>query len=366
MNHFDYTTTKEKFKHLRYSDLRLIESDYNIHMALPVKNRPPRMVFLKKLAQTIGTSLSNLYRILDLGMVDNLRSNLTVKRVFSADAIPLARTPEFSNSSKIHKAKPFLDLVVSEYSRTKGLHSFDEIIHDLKIHHPEKIEGMTLVCTKTAYNYVNSGFLEVKRIDLPLAVKRKAKKEKREAKRHKGTSIDERPIEANLRTEFGHWEGDLVLGGLTKEHGALLTLVERKTRFTLSARLENRSASAVLEAINRLDGRFGDSFPFLFKSITFDNGNEFSCHEAIEKRPGSDFLRTKVYFAHPYCSWERGSNENCNRLFRYFIKKGENILHYSARTIQFVTDIINTKVRRMFGYQSADTLFMKEMAMIGF
>ena len=363
MNQLDYTTNKAKYEHFNIEDLKKIQSDYNAYLRTSKKNRLPKTLFMEMLASMVHTCRSNLYRVIKSGLVIVMNYDLTPRIEFSMDAIINRQRTDFSNSLKIHKTFPFIELVISEF-RKNPLSSIDEIIHDLKLNHPEKIVGMTTICTKTFYNYIHSGWIDLKPIDLPMMVKRKKKPVKRPKTSPKGTSIDERPQAVELREEFGHWEGDLIVGGNTKGNGALLTLVERKTRFTLSFQIKSRSSKQVYMAINKLEKQYGPYFSLIFKSITFDNGSEFSRYKDIEKKPNTSFQRTKVFFAHPYSAWERGTNENCNRLYRYFIKKGVNILQYTKSYILKVTKLINNKIRKVLGYQSAISLFTKELSYI--
>jgi len=178
-------------------------------------------------------------------------------------------------------------------------------------------------------------------MDLVLKLRRKTKPSKSKGnKKVLGTSIEERPESIDTREEFGHWEIDTVLGHKSKDQ-ALLTLVERKTRMTIVERIPGKNALAVREA---LEGIFQE-YPNVqqtFKSITADNGSEFSELSAQGKEMGID-----VYFAHPYAYWERGTNERHNGLLRRFIKKGQQIHAYSDQRIAEVANWMNTFPRKI-------------------
>ena len=122
------------------------------------------------------------------------------------------------------------------------------------------------------------------------------------------TSIDERQQVVSERSRLGDWEGDTIIGKGKK--GAIVTLVDRKSRFLRMGLVGQRTKEAVTEMIISL------LFDFLVHIITFDNGKEFASHEEIAKALGA-----KIYFAHPYSSWERGTNENTNGLIRQYIPK---------------------------------------------
>jgi IS30 family transposase len=123
--------------------------------------------------------------------------------------------------------------------------------------------------------------------------------------------IEERPAVVDRRVRVGDWEGDTVIGKWRRS--ALLTLVERKTLYTRIVRLKSRSATELADKLTGAMRRFKDRV----KTLTFDNGKEFAAHRLIASR-----LSTRVYFAHPYRSWERGTNENTNGLIRQYFPKG--------------------------------------------
>ena len=361
MNIVNYTTKKEKFKHLKYQDLRYIEREYNHFIKSEKKNKTN---FMKKLATSVNTCLSNLYKIIEAGMVELLNPDFTTRKEFSADVAYQIRETVVPNNTKIIKAKDFIDLVINRFKKRYNIESIETIVNDLLINHQEEIKDMTTVSVKTIYNYINDNKLEIKRMDLPIAVKRKKRVEKKEYLKTKGTSIDERPVHINERLEFGHWEGDTVVGS-KKGNEVLLTLVERKTRQTIIIKLKNRKSKTVLMAINKLEKEYGtEKFKAVFKSITFDNGVEFSRFKDIEKKYKCKEFRTKVYFAHPYCSWERGTNERHNRIIRKFIPKGKPIENYTIKFINFMTNVINNSSKKVLGYKSSQILFDQELALI--
>lgn len=363
MNKHNYNTKKEKFEHLNYNDLRFIEREFNNF--IKTKNKTiSKTEFMKRLACSVNTCLSNLYKVIKSGMVELLNMDYTTRKEFSADVAFKVRKMVVPNNTKILKAKNFIDLVISRFQKKYNIESIETIVNDLLINHRNEIKGMDIVCVKTIYNYINDNKLEIKRIDLPIAVKRKKRVEKKEYLKTKGTSIDERPEYINDRQEFGHWEGDTVIGN-KKDDEVLLTLVERKTRETIIIKLKNKKSKTVFMAINKLEKHFGEEkFKKIFKSITFDNGNEFARFKDIEKKYNSKEPRTKVYFAHPYCSWERGTNERHNRIIRKFIPKGKAIKEYSNNFINFITNVINNSSKKVLGYTSSQSLFNQELAKI--
>lgn len=368
MNNIYSITTKEKNKHLSFESIDYIINKIKEHDILNKNKRrnTGRTKLIKDLAIETGTTTSNIYTIISDATITVVDTHLIPHKELSAVVAfnKRTKTRKCSNISKVHKAKDFINIIVNEV-KSNELSSIDETINYLKLHDKEKIKGMETVCTKTIYNYIHSGKISLKPIDLPRMVSRKNKKDKDKTyipKRQKGTSIDERPFEMNDRSEFGHWEGDLVTGPRDGKRGAYLTLLERKTRFYYMIPIKSKSAKNVYMKINQLHKFYGDSFSDIFKSITFDNGSEFSRYLDIEVKPGTKKQRTKIFFAHPYRSCERGSNENCNGLIRRFIKKGTDINQISKEVTKDINTKINQKKRKINNYLPSETLFLNELA----
>lgn len=154
-------------------------------------------------------------------------------------------------------------------------------------------------------------------------------------------SIDHRPAVVETNTEMGHWEADTVIG---KGHdGVLLTLVERCTKLVLIVKLKSKNARSLAQAAVKAFRRI--ELPV--KTITFDNGLEFACHEHIAWQ-----LKAVTYFAHPYHSWERGLSENTNGLIRQYIPKSCPISIVRASDVSWIEDQLNQRPRKTLGYQS--------------
>lgn len=218
-----------------------------------------------------------------------------------------------------------------------------------------------IVCTKTLYNYVNKGLIvPILAIELPLLIRRKRIKKRvvHERKRIYGRSILERPDSVKERFEFGHWECDLVIGNRSDDN-VLLTMVERKTRKSKIYRLPSKSSSYVMSVFYALKDKFGKNFNKVFKSITTDNGSEFSQLYQLEELEG-----TYVYYARPYCSGDKGTNENQNGLFRRFIKKHTSIRSYTDSKLAEVENWANQLPRRILSYRTAQESFDDELSNI--
>lgn len=207
--------------------------------------------------------------------------------------------------------------------------------------------------TKTLYNWIDEGKLLVINMDLAMKLRRSTKE--RKSRKHKkilGTSIEERPESIETREAFGHWEIDTVLGHKSNDD-ALLTLVERKTRNKIIRRIPSKTSPAVTDALQDVFAGYAE-VQDVFKSITADNGSEFSELSDQGKELGID-----VYFAHPYASWERGSNERHNGLIRKFIKKGQPIHTYTDELIKDVAKWMNSLPRKILNYQTPGEAFAK-------
>lgn len=159
--------------------------------------------------------------------------------------------------------------------------------------------------------------------------------------------IDERPAVVDRRSRIGDWEGDTIMGKGRKS--ALLTLVERKTLYTVIARLTGKRADLLAEVAVASMKALGAKV----ETITFDNGLEFAEHETIAGGLGAD-----IYFAHPYASWERGINENTNGLIRQYFPKGTDFNDISDEQVKAVMDRLNNRPRKTRGYRSPNELLM--------
>lgn len=357
---------KSKFKHLSFDQISFILSQVSRFDAScnGKKRNTGKTDFITDLALSVGTSVSNIYSLIKDASITVRDTNLKEHCILSADAAFNKRSKKHvpSNNSKASRAKEFLDIVVSTIKDNK-LASIDETINYLKLHDPDQTNGMCTVCTKTFYTYVHMGLVDIKPIDLPRMVRLKRKKNYKEyiPKRQKGTSIELRPEHVETREEFGHWEGDLVTGPRDGKNGAYLTLLERKTRFYYMIPIKTKSSKNVYMIINKLNTFYGDAFSTIFKSITFDNGNEFARWIDIEQKPGCKEKRTSVFFGRPYHSCDRASNENCNGLIRYYVPKGTDINTIPKNKSIDINNKINQKKRKILGYLSAESLFLDEL-----
>ena len=153
--------------------------------------------------------------------------------------------------------------------------------------------------------------------------------------------ISERPAEVGTRERAGHREADTVMGAGSRD--CVLTLVERKTGLVLIGKLTDRTAGSPSRRAVSLMRRHAEAFA----TVTADNGTEFHGYESIERRTGVRF-----YFARPYHSWERGSNENANGLLRQYLPKGVSMEVLSQRQCNAIARKLNTRPRKRLGFRT--------------
>lgn len=340
----DNSTTKpKKYTHLSEKDR------YTIELLLESKKS------VKEIASVVGRNPSTLHREIKRGMIKRIHYDLTQVKKYRANvahADYLKRCRNRERSLKIGK-----DRRLEEYIRlkiTRDRFSPDAIIGQIKA---KGLKFESVICTKTLYNYIDAGiFAGISSKNL--WEKSKSKKRSYKAvvrvtiRNRRSRSIEERPSQANDRSEYGHWEGDSLKSARLARAG-LLTLTERKTRQEIILKVPNATHEAVQKAFDELERKLGDQFKIQFKSITFDNGNEFLNWQALEASIlKSGEQRTTIYFAHAYSSWERGTNENHNRMIRRFIPKGYDIGGFTNKEIKIIEDWMNNYPRRILGYNT--------------
>ena len=176
--------------------------------------------------------------------------------------------------------------------------------------------------------------------------KRYASRQQRRGTLKNRVGIEHRPAVVDARARIGDWEGDTVIGGDRK--GALLTLVERKSRYTLAHPRRSKHSAGVTQAIVGLLRPHNKAC----KTLTFDNGKEFAGHEFI-----ASCLKAKVFFAHPYCSWQRGLNENTNGLLRQFFPKKRSLLTVIKNQVEQAVCWLNHRPRKCLGCRTPHEVF---------
>lgn len=355
MEHSNYTTNlnnnqsfrKKHFNHLSMAD-RL-----NIEKLLLLKNDKSykgEKITIAYIAKTIGVNKSTVSREIKRGTfhgINPVKGTPQVKYLASFGYGTYKKNQERSHYKR--KLQPNSNELIE---LTQLLNSGADPLTALCLYKQKHNESFPL-CEKSIYNYFNKKWIKLKRGTInPRKHKQKAKKVQKMIV--KGDNISLRSEKANTREEFGHWEGDLIVGSKGTSKSCLFTIIERKTRLYLSFKLENRQMKNVVNLLNTIESKIGyDMFSDMFKSITFDNGTEFRDFKGMESSVLRDGLRTKIYYANPYHSWERGSNENGNRMMRKYFPKGTNFSTISDKAILKATNKINYNNRRLLKNKSA-------------
>lgn len=167
---------------------------------------------------------------------------------------------------------------------------------------------------------------------------------------HPDRLIEDWPEEIRTRARIGDWEGETVYGGIGK--GFLVTMVDRKSRFLAAARVLTRGSAETAE------GMYKAMKGLPVKSISLDNGSEFSLFHQIEKH-----FNTSVYFAKPHAPWQRGTNENTNGLLRFFYPKGFDFRTISDEDLRRTVDLLNNRPRKCLGWKTPAQVFSEGVAL---
>jgi IS30 family transposase len=165
--------------------------------------------------------------------------------------------------------------------------------------------------------------------------------------------LSERPAHIDKRLQVGHWECDTVIGANHKQ--AIVTVVERKSGYAVMAKVSNKTAdlvgAAIIEALSPLKARV--------KTLTYDNGKEFSGHARID-----DALGSTGYFARPFASWERGSNENFNGLLRQYVPKKRHMASITNEEIKMIENRLNNRPRKRLGFRTPAEVFHQSLSRV--
>jgi len=205
--------------------------------------------------------------------------------------------------------------------------------------------GATL-CHETIYRFIYARDQRSERLWLNL-VRRHGKRRKRGARFAARmmipgrTCIEERPVEANQRSEVGHWEGDLMC--FSKPGAVVLHVVERCTRSGIALKLASKQAAALME---RLTTALTVLPSILRETITFDNGKEFSAHGMLEE------LGMSTYFCRPYASWEKGTVENANGVLRRYLPRNTDLSGLDQEELTDLREEMNDRPMKCLGYKT--------------
>mgnify|MGYP000207188928 CR=1 FL=1 len=311
----------------------------------------------RQIAELLHCHVSTIYREMKRGTYEHLNSDYTTEIRYSPD---IAETQYRLNLSakgaqlKIGNDHRLADFIENKIIKEK--YSPAAVLGEIR---DQGLEFDTTICVTTLYSYIDKGiFLRLTNKNLPVKRnKKKHPKKVRACRASRGESIEHRPAEVAERLTAGHWEMDCVEGkkGTRK---TLLVLTERKTRNEIIRLMNDKTAASVIKALNALEKQLGSELAQVFQTITVDNGSEFSDYEGIEKSLiHKGHKRTKVYFCHPYSAYERGSNENQNRMVRRHYPKGYDFTNTTPAEIRKLEKWINDYPREMFNYYSSAELY---------
>ncbi len=222
---------------------------------------------------------------------------------------------------------------------------------------PEQIANTVTfgkISYKTIYNWLYQGRLSGVKITV---LRQKGKRQKSAEKRGRfavGAPISSRPTDVKSRETFGHWELDTMVSSRGKNKGCFATFVERKSRLYTALKIPDRTADSMEKAICHLHAALPTG---AFKTGTTDRGKEFACYPSIENKLG-----LPLYFADPYSSWQRGSNENSNGLLREFYPKQTDLALVDRGELINNLFLINSRPRKCLGWKSPIQVFLHEVA----
>lgn len=317
---------------------------------------------VKEIAEQIGVHQSTIYRELQRGRYVHTNPDLTEEERYSPDIAEERYQQNLRDKGpdlkigRDHRLAEYIENKIANEDYSPGA-----VLGEIKA---KGMEFDTEISKPTLYSYIDKGiFLTITNKDLPVKGirKKKTKRVRTQARAAAGDSIEKRPEHIADREEFGHWEMDTVIGKKGESKHSLLVLTERKTRDEIVVLLYEHTMQAVVRALDCIEKKWGNLFSEVFKTITVDNGTEFSDCKGIESSILTEGKRTKVYYCHPYSSYERGSNENQNRLVRRKIPKGTNFDDKTIEEIQEVEDWINNYPREIFGWRTAAEMFQEEL-----
>lgn len=317
---------------------------------------------LKEISNLLNVHLSTIYREIERGTYIHTLTDLTTEKRYSAELSEMKYRENLKYKGadlKINKDYELVEYIENRIVNDKL--SPKAVLGEIKY---KELKFNTSICVNTLYSYIQKGVFQRLSVNHLLMHDKKKKKRKKVIikKFPRGTSIEDRPKEILERKTFGHWEMDCVCGS---SKTSLLVLTERLTRKEIIFKMKNKKMENVHKCLDSLERKYGKNFNKIFKSITVDNGTEFSNSERLEKSIlYKNKFRTKLYYCHPYCSCERGTNERINREIRRLIPKGSDLSKYKESEIKYVENWVNSYPREVLGFATSQELFDSYMLSI--
>ena len=281
------------------------------------------------------------------------------KNKYSADLAHWNAKDDYLNKRNLDKISTYKPLKFYVYKGLLSNWTPEQIAGRIKEKYPN--DPIMSISHESIYRYIYThpqASLNKKLIKL--LVRKKTRRRPSKKRRRTGSkiinqvSIDHRPKHICLRNEIGHWEGDLIIG---KNHkSAIGTIVERKSRYTIIIKLKSKKSDEVARMFSK---KLNQLNPLFKKTMTYDNGIEMAKHEKITQKTGM-----KIYFAHPYSSWERGTNENTNGLIRRYLPKGTDFNEINEKTLQIIQEKLNNRPRKIIGYKTPKEIMDSELKFV--
>ena len=285
---------------------------------------------IRRIASLIGVHHSTVARELN-----------RVEGEYSAIKAHQLAISKSANRGRPTKLTPQLAALIE--SRLQQTWSSEEIV---------SAELVGVLSFKTIYSWIHRGFLTV----TETVLRRKGKKPSTQEKRGRFTvkrTIKERPQEVEDREVFGYWELDTMVSSRGESKGCLVTFVERKTRFYIAVKMEDRTKDSMFLAISSLYNTLTSK---LLKTFTVDRGKEFACYEQVETKFG-----IPMYFADAYAAWQRGTNENSNGLLREFFPKKTDLAQVTLDKLREVLMLINNRPRKCLEFKTPFDMLKHEI-----
>ena len=351
------TENKKKYRHFTQEE-RLVLEYY-----LAGKKHFPKTTNTQKLSEIFNKSRRTIQREIKRGLVEHVKTDLTLETEYNADFAQLKA--DYEKTAKGARLKIKNDFILAD-KITDLIKNYNyspyAVVQYFQLN---SWPTETRICEKTIYNYIESKvFNDLTVKDLPnKGIKHKEKQPTKRFSRAACAirSISNRPDYINNRSEFGLWEIDTVKSCANSTNQCVLTLTERKLRTEILRKLPNAESASVVNELNKIEQEFGkEMFKKIFKSITADCGSEFMDFDGIEKSPSGE-KRTELYFAHPYCASERGTNENHNRMLRRFFPKGSNFLYVDQTHLDNIQNWMNNYPRKILNGSTPILELQKEL-----
>ena len=339
-------TNKKQYHHLKKDDRIKIET-----LVSQIDENGKRLYSNKYIANYLGVDKSTIGRELKNRIKSKIvvRTGKVINRPYNAT--------DAQNDYNFKRAMSKPDCKLDRYPKMKK-YIIDKIKNDkwmpdaiigyMKKHKYFERDGFCPITTQTIYYDIRHLLIDVKIEDMrrmKYDPKYEYHEEKEIAESKREYSIERRPPEIDKRLDFGHFELDTVVSTSKGVHECIMTITERKTRYEIIFKLKCKTAEEVVKKWNQIKDFMKKYFDKVFKSITTDNGTEFSDFLNIIKD-----TKAQIYFCHPYYSGEKGTNERNNEIIRYFIPKGTLIENYSFDDINKIVNWMNNYPRKSLDY----------------